>query len=355
MPQPTTDRERSAHILFYVVVLVVGYLAFKVVAPFLAALAWAAVFAMVMSPLLTRVERRLGSTWTATLATIAAALLIVVPAVLVLTVLVREVSQLVSEFQDAGYAVTAPAKLQTLWEGLRQRSPLPIPEDLPTAIDSGLQKLVTHVAGMAGAALQNIVSFVFQLFVMLFGLFFFLRDRDSVVGVIRSLLPFSPARRERMLTETYNLVVATVGSTFAVAVVQGTLTGIALGVLGFRAPVFWGVVTSVCSVLPAIGSGIVWVPAAIWLFASGEIVKGIILVAFCSLVVGTADNVLRPVLLSGRTSMHGLLVFVSLMGGVAAFGFIGLVLGPVVLAAMTTLLEAVLPPEENLAKPGDAA
>ena len=337
------ERERFARLLFYAIVLAVGYLAFKVVAPFLAPMAWAAVIAMLMAPLTSVLERRVNRTAAATLTTILAALLIVGPAVGVLTVLVREVTSLVREFQESGYNIPTPARLQEVWDGLRARIFIPLPEDLSTAIGNTLRWVATYVAGMAGSVLQNAVGFFFQLFVMLFGLFFFLRDRTRIVNVIRHLLPFAAERRERLISETYDLVVATVGSTFAVAVTQGALTGIALGALGFRAPVFWGVMTSAFSVIPAVGSGIVWLPAAIWLFASGEVVKGIILVVFGTVVIGMADNVLRPVLLSGRTSMHGLLVFISLMGGIGAFGFIGLVMGPVAVATLTTLLEAVMP------------
>lgn len=343
MDPSESERERFARVLFYAVVLAVGFMAFKVVAPFLAPMAWAAVFAMLMAPLATFLQRRLNRTAAATLTTILAALLIVGPAVGVLSVLVGEVTSLVREFQQSGHHVPTPARLQEVWDGLRAKIFIPLPEDLSTAIGNTMKWVATYVAGMAGSVLQNAVGFVFQLFVMLFGLFFFLRDRTKIVNVIRHLLPFAPERRERLMSETYDLVVATVGSTFAVAVTQGALTGIALGALGFRAPVFWGVMTSAFSVIPAVGSGIVWLPAAIWLFASGEVVKGIILVVFGTVVIGMADNVLRPVLLSGRTSMHGLLVFISLMGGIGAFGFIGLVMGPVAVATLTTLLEAVMP------------
>jgi predicted PurR-regulated permease PerM len=145
-----------------------------------------------------------------------------------------------------------------------------------------------------------------------------------------------------MITQTHDLVVATVGSTFSVAIVQGTLTGLTLGLLGFQSPVLWGVMTSFTSLLPAVGSGLVWGPAAVYLFATGDIVRGVILAAVGVGVIGMADNVLRPLLLSGRTTMHGLLLFVSLLGGMAAFGFIGLVVGPVAIAALGTLLGAVL-------------
>lgn len=354
MTTQSSERERFAHILFYAVILAVGFLAFRVVAPFLASLAWAVVFAMLMAPLTAYLERRrLGATTAATLTTVCAALLIVVPAVLVLVVLVREVTMLVREFQQSGHTIPTPARIQEFWDSIRARVPLPLPADLATAISSGVQWVVTYVAGMAGSALQNAIGFIFQLFVMLFGLFFFLRDRARLVEALRHLLPFSPARRDRLLRETYDLVVATVGSTFAVAATQGALTGLTLGLLGFRAPVFWGVMTSAFSVIPAVGSGIVWIPAAIWLFASGEVAKAIILVVIGGLVISMADNILRPVLLSGRTSMHGLLIFVSLMGGVGAFGFIGLVLGPVVVATLSTLLEAVMPVADDNAPPDE--
>jgi predicted PurR-regulated permease PerM len=103
--------------------------------------------------------------------------------------------------------------------------------------------------------------------------------------------------------------------------------------------------TAFLSLIPAVGSGLVWGPAAIWLLVSGDIVRGVILIAVGVGVIGMADNVLRPLLLSGRTSMHGLLVFISLLGGMAAFGFIGIVVGPVAIATLASLLGAVMKPD----------
>jgi predicted PurR-regulated permease PerM len=157
-----------------------------------------------------------------------------------------------------------------------------------------------------------------------------------------------------------------VGSTFAVAITQGALTGLTLGLLGFHAPVFWGVMTAFLSLVPVVGAGLVWAPAAIWLFATGDVVRGAVLVGVGIGVIGMADNILRPLLLSGRTTMHGLLVFISLLGGVAAFGFIGLVIGPVIMATFETLLGTVVqaevpaaeraqPPAQPPPSPPDAA
>jgi predicted PurR-regulated permease PerM len=106
--------------------------------------------------------------------------------------------------------------------------------------------------------------------------------------------------------------------------------------------VFWGIMTAFLSLVPMVGSALVWGPAVLWLLLSGEMWSGIILLAVGVGVIGMVDNFLRPILLSGRTTMNGLLVFISLMGGMAAFGFIGLVIGPVAIAAMNTLLDAVV-------------
>ena len=342
MNSASTERDRFVLVLFYGVLLLAGYLAFRIVAPFLAPLAWAAVFAMVLNPIQARVEARVGKPRAAVAVTLLAFFIIVGPAVTVLAILTSEVTTVVQRVQAGSLTMPATPDIQQWYEGLRQRLLIPLPADPTAALTDTVRAVATYLAARAGTILQNVASFAFQLFVMLFGLFYFLRDGDRIVGIIRQLLPFEPARRDRMVTQTHDLVVATVGSTFAVAITQGALTGLTLGVLGFQSPVLWGVMTSFTALLPAVGSGLVWGPAAIYLFATGNIVRGVILVAIGVGVIGMADNVLRPLLLSGRTTMHGLLVFVSLLGGMAAFGFIGLVIGPVAIAAIGTLLDAVL-------------
>jgi predicted PurR-regulated permease PerM len=344
-----SERDRFVLVLFYGVLLLTGYLAFSVVAPFLAPLGWAAVFAMVLNPVQARLEPRVGKPRAATLTTLLAALIAVGPAITVLALLTTEVTSVVHRVQSGGIVVPAAPDVQRWYDGVRAKALIPLPADPTATLVDAFKTAATYLAGRAGTILQNVASLIFQLFVMLFGLFYFLRDGDRIVGLIRQLLPFEPARRDRMISQTHDLVVATVGSTFAVAITQGALTGITLGFLGFESPVLWGVMTAFTSLLPAVGSGLVWGPAAVYLFATGHVLKGVVLVAVGVGVIGMADNVLRPLLLSGRTTMHGLLVFISLLGGMAAFGFIGLVIGPVAVAALGTLLESVL--EEH---PADA-
>jgi predicted PurR-regulated permease PerM len=355
MSQAESERDRFTRVLFYAVVLVIGYLAFQIVGPFLAALAWAGVFAMVLSPVQTYAARRLNRPGAAAAFTTGlAALLIVGPAVAVLVILANEVTSLIQRIQSGSFGLPASPDIRAWYAHLRQQTLLPLPDDPNATISDAVTAVASYTASKAGGILQNLAGLLFQLFVMLFALFYCLRDGSGMVEAIRRLLPFEPERRDRIIAQTHDLVVATVGSTFAVAITQGTLTGITLGLLGFHAPVFWGVMTAFLSLLPAVGSGLVWGPAAIYLLATGEVARGIILIVVGIAVIGMADNVLRPLLLSGRTSMHGLLVFISLLGGVAAFGFIGLVVGPVIIAAFESLLTAVPKPETPPSQPTGA-
>jgi predicted PurR-regulated permease PerM len=140
------------------------------------------------------------------------------------------------------------------------------------------------------------------------------------------------------MIDTRDLIIASVGAGLVVAAVQGTIGGLAFWLLGIKAAVIWGVVMAVCSLIPLVGATLVWVPTALWLLLSGDIVRGIILVLIGVFAIGLADNILRPILLAGRTTASGLVVFLGLLGGAAAFGFIGLVLGPIILVTAGSLL-----------------
>jgi predicted PurR-regulated permease PerM len=181
--------------------------------------------------------------------------------------------------------------------------------------------------------------------VMLFSLFFLLRDGDTIGKQIRELLPLPERERERLVVETRDLVIASVGAGLLVAAVQGAIGGLAFWAVGIGAPVVWGVVMAMCALIPLVGAALVWVPAALWLLLSGEITRGIILAIVGVLFISMADNVLRPLLLAGRTSASGLVVFLGLLGGAAAFGFIGLVVGPIILVTAGNLIRVFTRPE----------
>jgi predicted PurR-regulated permease PerM len=204
------------------------------------------------------------------------------------------------------------------------------------------------VASHAGVVVKGAVSFVFGVVITLGILFFLLKDAPEMTRAARRLLPFGREQNERLLSLTRDIVSASVTSMLAVAVIQGVLGGLTFLLLGVDGAALWGGLMAVLSTLPAVGAALVWAPAAIWLAVSGSLVKGIVLALVGLLVLGNVDNVVRPLLLSGSARMSTLVLVISLLGGVSAFGFIGIVLGPVVAAVLTALVESyALEPEEE--------
>ncbi len=331
-----SSRERFAQLVFYLLILLIGYLTYLVIRPFLAPIAWAIVFAVMFSRVHVELSPRIGPSRSALAATLMAAVLIVAPAVVLVSVVAREAPQVVDYLQQM--SETAPRQIDRIWDVVRRRSPMPLPADPAFVVREGVQRILTFLAPRAGAAVADLFATLGSLFVMLFAMFFLLRDGHTLARQVRDLLPLPEPARDRLMTDTRDLIVASVGAGLVVAVTQGTIGGITFWLLGIRAPVIWGVVMAVCSLIPLVGSTLVWAPTALWLLLSGEIVRGVILILVGVFAIGLADNILRPILLAGRTTASGLVVFLGLLGGAAAFGFIGLVLGPIVLVTAGSLL-----------------
>jgi predicted PurR-regulated permease PerM len=266
-----------------------------------------------------------------------AAVLIVGPAVLLVSVLAREVPPLIDYLQQA--SLTAPDQIERIWAIARRRSPMALPEDPTSMLREGMRRGLAFLVPRAGAVVADLFATLGSLFVTLFALFFLLRDGRALGRQIRNLLPLPERERDTLIAETRDLVIASVGAGLLVAAAQGVIGGVAFWLLGIRAPVVWGVAMAITSLIPVVGAALVWVPTALWLLLSGDIGRGVILVVIGIVGISMADNILRPLLLSGRTSASGLVIFLGLLGGVAAFGFIGLVLGPIILVTAGSLLK----------------
>jgi len=334
-----TERERLNLVIFYGAIFLLGYLAFRILQPFIMPLAWAGVLSLCAYPLFSRIEPRLGPSRSAILSTAAVALLIILPTVLLAVALINEAAQAASLLQAAAADIDNHDKIIGAWKWMEDHLPLPPLDQIKTRLLGAAAQLTAWLATQAGVILQNTSIFLFKMFVTLLALFFFLRDSKQLGTAVRKLLPFEKERREQLISLTRDLVYASTTTMLAVAAAQGLAGGIAFAVLGINAPVFWGVVMGICALVPVFGTALVWLPAAAWLILSGSWIRGLILIAIGVGIVGMLDNLLRPALMSGRSSMNGLLIFISLLGGVTAFGFIGLVLGPVVAALVMSLLQ----------------
>jgi predicted PurR-regulated permease PerM len=330
---------RFSNVLFYGVVFCLVYFVFRVFQPFLAPLGWAAVFGVIFYSLNKRFERKWGRTRSAVSITLGVTVILIVPVLLLAAMFVREGIAAARNIQIAmaggGYGWFNHA-----WEWLVSSIAAEgVTVDLPELVRQGASRAGEYMATELGAVIRNIVLFLFELFVMLFALFYFLRDGDSILNRFRLFLPFEETMTERMLAEARELIFASVTTSLVIAGVQGTICGGAFAIVGLGSPVFWGVVMGFLSLLPVVGAWPVWIPGAIWLFSTGHTVRAIILIAICGALGATIDNILRPILLGGRASLNGLLVFISVLGGITVFGVLGVVLGPIVVATAFGILD----------------
>ena len=333
-----TPRERITTLFFYAAVLWLGYVLFRIFQPFLVPLGWAAVMVIFFHPLHLRLQRRLGPGRAAAASTIIVTVIVVVPMFLVAAAFVRETLQAAGDVQHA-LASGRFAWVRDAWHWLEAHTPLMPSLDLPGMLNESAKQAAGSLASSAGAILQNLVVFVFDLFVTMFAAFFLFRDSRAIMNAIRRILPFEDPIRERMIAQARELVTAGVSASLAVAAVQGALGGTAFALVRIDAPVFWGVVMAFFCILP-LGAWVVWLPAAVWLMITHHLLRGILLLAFGFGIVSLADNFLRPALLAGRAQMNGLIIFISLLGGVSVFGVLGLVLGPVLVATAAGVLDA---------------
>lgn len=202
-------------------------------------------------------------------------------------------------------------------------------------------EMVGHVSSFLidslGSAAIGGANFVFMTLVLLYTMFFFLMDGDKLIQKMLYYLPLEDDDEHRMLDRFTSVARATLKGTAVIGMLQGGLAGLAFAVVGIPSAVFWSVLMMLLSILPGIGTALIWIPAAVILGASGHWPQAIGLVVFCGVVVGSLDNVLRPMLVGKDTQMHELLIFFGTLGGIMMFGFVGFIIGPIVAALFTTV------------------
>jgi predicted PurR-regulated permease PerM len=337
----TTDAQRVANLAFYGTVVLIAVLAYRIVEPFLVEIGWAVVLAICLAPVQTRLAREVGPTRSAGLVTLLVLLVMTVPLVLAARFVVRQGGHVVDYVQARLADRGGPMGLfHVVWDWLHTRLPfLPPEQEIVQRLSDGLGSLARPAASQAGQLATGTLGVLLSIALTLGILFFILKDAPELARGLGQLLPFGRERNVRMLVLIRDIVSASVTSTLSSAVIQGVLGGLTFVLLGVPGALLWGALMGVLAILPVGGATLVWAPAAIWLALSGSLVKGVVLAAVGLLILGNVDNVVRPLMLSGTSRMSTLMLIICLLGGVSAFGFIGIVLGPVVGAVLSAFVK----------------
>jgi predicted PurR-regulated permease PerM len=339
----STTQKRLGTALFYGIVILLAYLVFLIFEPFLWALAWAAVLVVVSYPVFERISARYGPTRAAIISTLGVTLILIVPMIFVTIAFVRQgvgaAQSIHLQFVNGHFTW-----IGDLWERLQQRYPQLASIDLTDTLQNYGQQVASYVGARVGVILKNTAEVIFHLFVTILVMFYLFRDGDSMVARLRDVLPFEPADRDHMIEDARSMILASVTSSLVAAVAHGALGGLAFEVTGVNTPLFWGVMMGFCSLIPVIGSALVWAPISVSLMVSGHLGKGILLLVLCILISTVVDYVIRPWLISGRAELGGLLIFISVLGGISVFGMLGIILGPIIVVTATSILDLYAPP-----------
>ena len=356
-----SERFRTAFVL--ILVLAISALFGAVVWPFLQALLIGAILAGLCHPLFRSMVRLLrGRRSLASAATLLILFLVIVgPLSALLGLVVRQalaVSEQAIPWLQERFGVASSIDVQAwLVEHFPWASDLlPSREEVVKNVGTAAKAAGGYLVSWASAFTAGTAGFFLQFFVMLYAMFFFLKDGRSILQRIFYYMPLRHEDEVRMLERFVSVTRATIKGTLLIGLIQGVLAGIAFYFAGIDGAAFWGTIMVVLSVIPAVGAALVWVPAVIYLFVIGSPLAAILLGIWCAGVVGTIDNFLRPTLVGKDAEMPDLLILIGTLGGLFLFGPIGFIVGPVVCGLFLTALDIygsafkdVLPPVKSLA------
>lgn len=348
-PPSAATQRRAQGLLLGGVTLALGWILW----PFHGPLLWALVIALVFAPLHNLLLRRLkGHDSAAALLTLAGAVVtVIVPFMLVSAMLAREALAVYARLQSGEWAPLQQLhslydNLPLAWRQLLGRFGLGsfarLQQGLTTALGQGSQALAAQALGIG----QNTFEFLADLALTTYVAFFCLRDGAALLSRVRHVLPLPAAQTAELAAQFATVIRATVKGNLLVAVIQGTLGGLAFWALDVGAALLWGVLMAFLSLVPAVGAALVWAPVALMLLLSGDVWQGLALAAWGVLVIGLIDNLLRPLLVGRDTRLPDVVIMVTTLGGMAVFGLNGFVIGPVIAALFVAVwhLHAKVPP-----------
>jgi predicted PurR-regulated permease PerM len=330
-----------SNIVLLVLMFLISALFLSMISHFLMALLLAGIFSAMAQPVYRRITGLFGGRHRA-----ASLVTLLLFCLMVLVPVSALVSIITAQAIKVGQSVTPLVQRQIRTTGrffeYLQRIPyydeiLPYHDQIISSAGELANKVGGFLVNSLSAGAIGTVNFIFMFFVFLYVSYFFLIDGKLLLDRILLYLPLESRDEQRLLDRFTSVTRATLKGTALIGVLQGGLAGVAFAVVGIEAAVFWGTVMTALSIIPALGSALIWVPAAIIMVVSGSYLKAIGLTLFCGLIVGSLDNVLRPRLVGKDTQMHDLMIFFGTLGGITLFGLIGFIIGPIIAALFVTI------------------
>lgn len=340
---PPFEVHRARLLMLLASLAVAGYLCFRIAQPYLDVLAWATVLVVLFYPVHRwLVERFQRPNLCALLSLALVVVTIVLPTILVGRAVVHEMSTITVGLPTslAGWLDPANGMTGGAVSWIEQYVDLQPLRDGKSLNDS-LQAWGGGIASRSLMVVGGVVGGAVKIVIIAFTMFFFFRDGEAIRRRLYDFMPLETSSAHAIVVRTREVIQASVYGTLVLSAIQGVLGGLAFWVLGLPGAILWGVVMALLSIIPMLGAFVIWAPAAAYLALSGSWGYAIGLTVWGALVIGSADNLLRPVLVGNRTRMHELLVFFGVLGGLEAFGLIGLIMGPVVIAITMALVGVV--------------
>jgi len=320
-----------------------GYLTYQIFQPFLTAILWAMVFCVVFYPVYVFVLKHLKFKAVASLLTLVCIVIVIIgPFSYISFSLMNEMSNFISKSERGNVeimkTIMSDKKVIDIIERIEPYLGLK-GVSAEEVIKSNTEKFGRGIVDRLSAGFTNLLGVAANAVIVVFTTFFLFRDGPGFLQKIRNYLPFSEEQKDRLAAVTKDMIVSTIYGGVIVALAQGMLGGLSFALLGVGSPVLWGSVMALASFVPALGTAIVWVPASLIFLYEGDYMKGIGLVLIGIFVISMVDNILKPLIIGGRTKMPTAIIFFTVLGGIKFFGFLGLIMGPLVFALFLSVFE----------------
>ena len=339
------------------------YLLYEILSPFLSSIVWAILLAMVFYPLFKKLQNLLKKrgVLSALIMTLLVLVVIVLPFTLLMASLAGEVVSLYHQVEE----MIKTGELQAYFEKIKevpilkwilarlgQHIDLSKTDPLPLILKN-LNQISTIIFNQTTVLLKGFSTFIAGFFFTLLSLYYLFKDGGALFEGLKEIAPLPSKEKDLLIQRFKDMIYATIYGGILIAIIQGILGGLSFWALDLPSPVFWGTAMALLSFIPVGGTALIWAPAAIILLIGGAVLKGLLLLGIGVFVISMVDNLLRPFFISSRTNIHPLLLFFAVLGGVQAFGLIGLVAGPLIATLFLTLVEIYIQgikPKKNISE-----